>query len=465
MAKEQPQVQTREADPAAEAARKEAGEAATAAERARIDDILEVGARFNLMDEAKKAIRDGVKEDAFRKQVLEKISNVRLTPVHESPDLGLTERERKNYSLCRAILAAADRSWKRAGFEKECSVAMAEKIGRDPQGFFIPWDVMDRDFVAAQMRAAAMQNPLTRDLLMARMMFRDLTKTTEGADLIATDLMTGSLIELLRNRMVTRLAGARMLTGLQGDIAIPRLTTGATGFWVAEATAPTESTQVFDQVAMAPNTVGTFTDISRKLLIQSSLDVEGFVRQDIIDAIAVELDQTALNGSGSGAEPLGISGISGIGDVDFGLNGGAPTWAFIVEFESDVAAANADIGSLAYIVNAVTRGKLKTVEKAANTAEFLWDMRGGATPLNGYPAFVTNSLRSNLTKGTGSALSEMVFGNWADLLFGLWTGTDVLVDPFTGGTAGLLRIIVLQDADIDIRRAASFSYANEVITA
>lgn len=428
------------------------------AERERVSEILAVNREFSdfgLGELANEAIGKGLSVDDFRKQVLEKVKGVRLAPVTESPDIGLSAGEVKRYSICRAMLAMADHNWKTAGFERECSVAVEQKLKRAPEGFFIPWDVMNQD-----RSILVPQNTLSREMLISRL----LDKATEGADLVATDLQTGNMIELLRNASVLMAAGARTLSGLTGDIAIPRHSGGASTFWVAESTDVSESTPTFDQVALSPNTVGTFTEISRKLLIQTSLDIESFVRGDIITSIAVELDRVGLIGSGSGAEPTGVANTTGIGDVDHGTNGAVPTWAFAVEFESDVSAANAALGRLAYIMNSVTRGKYKTTEKAASTAEFLWDTRAGGTPVNGYPVWMTNALRSNLTKGTGTALSEMLFGNWADLLIALWTGTDVIVNPFAKDKQGTLRITVLQDADIGVRHPASFSYADEVIT-
>ena len=416
-------------------------------ERARISDILDTGQRFDRMDDATKAVASGMSIDDFNKSVLESMSNVRtVMPATDDPELGLTFDEKQRYSICRAILASADQSggsWKKAGFERECSVAVAAKLHRDPEGFFLPWDIM--------------VEPRQTRLL---------DKATEGADLIATDLQTGNIIELLRNRLVVMMAGARPLTGLVGDVAIPRHSGGASAFWVAEASAVLESTPTFDQVALTPKTVGTFIEMTRKLLLQSSLDVENFVRLDIIDSLARELDTVALRGTGASNQPTGIASTSGIGDVDYGSpDGGAPTWPLIVEHESDVAAANADAGRLAYMVTAVARGKLKTTEKATGTAKFLWDTdNAGATPVNGYPVFVTNTLRSNLTKGIGSNLSEIIFGNFAELLIALWTGTDIIVNPFAKDTQGTLRITVLQDADVGVRHPASFSYGNEMTT-
>ena len=353
----------------------------------------------------------------------------------ESAEIGMSDQETRQYSLVRAMSAAASfalgdhRAWERAGLEMEASRAVAEQLGREPQGFFVPFDIQRRDL--------------------------NVGTASAGGDLVETELLAESFIDLLRNRMMVRQAGATVLSGLNGDIAIPRQTGGATAYWVAESGAPTESQQTVDQVALSPETVGAFTDYSRRLLIQSSIDVEQFVRGDLAAILALAIDLAALHGAGASNEPQGIENVSGIGSVAGGANGAAPTWGNIVDLETEVAIDNADVGRLAYITNARVRGKLKQTEKAASTGLWVWMDRN--PPLNGYNAHVTNQVRSNLTKGTGTNLSAIFFGNWADLILAFWSGLDILVDPYTGSTSGTVRIVALQDVDIAVRHAESFA--------
>lgn len=363
------------------------------------------------------------------------------------PNIGMSQREIQRYSLIRAIRAAADapknpRAWDSARFELEASEAVAQRMGKAPQGFYVPYD-----FLAER---------------------RDLTvgTPTAGGNLVATDLMADSFIDMLRNRLVLRAAGATMLTGLVGNIAIPRQTGGATSYWVSENSAITsESQQTVDQVTMSPKTVGAYTDIARKLLLQSSVDVEAFVRRDLSSVQALAIDLAGLHGTGLNNQPTGVAGINGIGSVVGGADGAAPTWANIVSLETEVAQDNADIGTLAYVTNAKVRGKLKSTAKAANTAEMVWDARYPDTPLNGYRAPVSNQVASNLTKGNGTSLSAIFFGNWADLLIGMWGALDILVDPYTGATAGTVRVVTLQDVDIAVRHAESFAAMLDAVTA
>jgi HK97 family phage major capsid protein len=377
-------------------------------------------------------------------------------------EIGMSEREVQQYSLVRAIRAQVGHqlgqrgALDEAGFEMELSQEVARRTGRQPRGFFVPFDVQVRGRATGGQQQRGQER---RDLSVGT--------PTAGGNLVATELLAASFIELLRNRMVVRQAGATMLTGLMGDIAIPRQTGGATAYWVGEGTAPTESQQTVDQVALAPETVGAFTDYTRKLLLQSSIDVEQFVRMDLSSIIAIAVDYAALHGDSNSDpnQPDGIENTSGIGSVVGGdPDGGAPVWADIVNLETEVAVDNADVGRLAYITNARVRGKLKQTEKASNTALFVWT-EAPATPLNGYNAWVTNQVRSNIEKGgSGATLSAIFFGNWADLILAFWSGLDILVDPFTHSTTGTVRVVALQDADIAVRHAQSFAAMLDAVT-
>ncbi|MGA0100316.1 MAG: phage major capsid protein, partial [Steroidobacteraceae bacterium] len=237
-------------------------------------------------------------------------------------------------------------------------------------------------------------------------------------------------------------AGVTMLSGLQGNISIPRQSSAATAYWVGEGSSPTESQQAIDQVNMTPKTVGAFVDYSRRLLLQSSIDVEGMVRNDLARVIALELDRAAIYGTGSANQPLGLTNVTGIGTQSLTSYG---TFAEYIGMETDVASANADAGSLRYVVNAAARGALKSTEKATNTGMFVFENN----EINGYPAIVSNQLASN----------DALFGDFSMMIMGMWSGLDLTVDPYAGATAGTVRIIALQDVDVAVKQPGAFCYA------
>lgn len=414
-------------------------------EHKRAADIIAIGEKYGLQSLASDAVRSGMPVGDFQAKAIEALSS-RAKP---TADIGLTEREARRFSMVRAIAALAAtgaesrKAREAAAFEIECSQAVADKIGREARGVFVPNEVQQRDLVVGT--------------------------TTAGGHLVSTDLLASSFIDLLRNRMSVMRAGAQMLTGLQGNIAIPRMTGAATAYWVTEGNAPTESQQAFDQVTMSPKTVGAFTDLSRKLLLQSSVDVEGLVRRDLATVLGLEIDRVALNGSGSAPQPRGVLQTSGIGAVVGGTNGLAPTWAHIVELWSDVAAANADFGTTGFVTNSKVIGKLMTTEKATGTAQFVcpgFPDASGVTSIAGARAVVSNQVPSNLTKGTSSGVcSAIAFGNWADLIVGMWGVLDLMVDPYSNSTSGTVRVVALQDVDVAVRHAESFSAMLDALTA
>lgn len=446
---------------------------ATAQERQRVKDIGALGERFNERTAATAAIESGEAYDAFREKIFEGIAKSGKLKLAEPAQIGLNDKEARQYSFARAILLASNPTdtsvRKLAGFEIECSEAAQSKrqdVRTERAGALtIPVDVLTRSIDVNADQAVMVQRMFAG--LMGRMgvmgQQRDLVvgTATAGGNLVATELLASSFIDILVNEMVMGRIGATMLNDLQGNIAIPRATAGSTGYWVAENAGSTESQQAFDQVALTPKTVGAFTDYSRRLLIQSSIAVEAFIRMDIARTIALMIDLAAINGSGSSNQPRGVLNTSGIGSVVGGTNGLAPTWDNMVDLESQVANANAPSSRLAYLTNTKVRGKLKrTLKFAVNGATEIW--QGG---INSTPAFVSNQVPSNLTKGSSSGVcSAIAYGNWSDLLIGMWGGLDLMVDPYTGAIAGTRRVVALQDVDVSVRYPVSFAAMLDALT-
>lgn len=420
---------------------------AVKAERDRVREINAIGGRIGQTELARQFVENGESVEAFRIAVLERMTGSK--PVQaESAELGLSDKEARAFSFVRALHALANPNDKRAqeaaGYEREVSSAAAAKRGKDAAGIFVPTDVLRLHLGGQQ---------------------RDLTvgTATAGGHTVATDLLAGSFIDLLRNKMVIMGMGATMLNDLNGNLAIPRQTGGATAYWVAESGASTESQQAFDQVALTPKTLGAFTDISRRLLLQSSIDVEAFVKRDIASVIALAIQSAAINGSGASNQPRGILNTSGIGSVVGGTNGLAPTWDHMVDLESALSTVDADDGTMAYLTNAKVRGKLKKTQRFSGTnGDPIWEKD---RTVNGYRAEVTNAVPSNLTKGSASAIcSAIIFGNFADLILGFWSGLDLTVDPYTNSTSGTVRVVALQDCDVAVRHPESFSAMVDALT-
>ena len=399
-------------------------EARKAAQRSAAQ-IVELGARHNQGEMARKAIAEGKSVEEFRGELLEVIGSERAL---EAQDVGMTKQEVKRFSVIRAIHALANptdrRAQEAAAFEFECSRAAADQYGRAAQGILLPAEVL-------------------------RNWKRDLNSADEAA-LFTDDFRGGDFIDVLRNASSVMQAGARMLNGLSGDVKIPKKTAAAAAAWIAtEGGASSESEMTVGSVSMTPKTLGAHTDVTRQLLIQSSLDVEALIRDDLAQAIALAIDLGALSGSGSSGQPTGIKNTSGINTVDFGTAPDlVPTFAQVVEMETKVAEDNALLGNLAYIMGAAMYGALKTTEKATNTAQFVVEPGG---TINGYRAIVSNQ----------AASGDAYFGNFSDLLVGMFGGLDIVVDPYTASTSGTVRVVALQSCDVAVRKAVSFCLGND----
>lgn len=414
---------------------------AAEAERSRISGITSLCDKHNLNDLAGELVRGGKSIDEARAAVLERLGSSQKPVSEKAAEIGLTEKEVRSFSFVRAINALAhptDRKAQEAArFEFEVSEAAASAMGKESRGIMVPAEVLKRDLTVGT--------------------------NTAGGFTVATDLLSGNFIDLLRNKAVVMGLGTQMLTGLQGNIAIPRATGGASAFWVAESGSPTESAAAFDQVTMSGKTVGALSDISRKLLLQSSIDIEGYVRNDLATALALAIDSAAIEGTGSSNQPTGILNTSGIGSVAGGTNGAAPSYANIIALETEVAQDNADIGSLRYLTNSKVRGKLKSTFTNASSGEI--PVFGADGTMNGYNVAVTNQVPSNLTKGTASGVcSAIIFGNFADLIIGMWGSLDLMVDPYTASSSGTVRVVALQDLDIAVRHPESFAAMKDALT-
>lgn len=340
----------------------------------------------------------------------------------------LTNPDGRRYSLMRAINCLVERR-QVDGYEGEISQEFARRSGRAAQGFFLPLSlpVERRDF-----------------------------DTTAGAGAIQTTKLMSRFIDLLRNRMVLGALGATVLSDMSGPFDIPKQTSGATAYWVGEGAAPPESAAAIGQVAFSPTTVGAFTDLTRRFLSQQgSLDTENWTRNELIRIIALESDRVGINGSGSGAVPQGILQNSSVSTVSLGTNGAAPTWASMVALESAVASGNADIGNMGYLTSAVGRGKLKTTEKgSAGYPIYLW---GDDNRVNGYRALASNQVPSDLTKGSGTNLTSMIFGDFTTVYMAYWSGVDIIIDPYSLSTSGGVRVVALMDMQVKIRHTESLA--------
>jgi HK97 family phage major capsid protein len=355
--------------------------------------------------------------------------------------LGLTANETQRFSLSRAILAASskDNDWSKAGFELECSRAVAQKLGKiaESHKFYVPFEVLQRPIDEAAQRA------------MAAMGRRDLTVAAAGAGgyLVSTDNV--GFIEILRNRSVVFMMGARRLSGLQGNVTIPRQSAAATAYWLAnEATDITESQQTFVQMSLTPKNCGAYTEISRQLLLQASPGAEGIVSDDLAQVVAIAADLAALEGSGAAGQPTGLANTAGIGNVA----AGAASYAKVLEFQTDVATANVRPLRGGYVTHPDTAAILMQKQRFTSTDTPLWNGNVWDGEMSGFPAKATNQLAAGVVD----------FGDWQELVIGEWGVLEVEVNPYANFKAGIIGVRAIYSLDVGIRRPFAFSRATGI---
>jgi len=341
----------------------------------------------------------------------------------------------ERFSLIKFIRESID--GKLTGIEADAAAEGAaeyQRLGLAAQGRVIP------TFILA--RAAAGQNYGTN---------------ADGGYLV--EEMSAKYTEALRNKLVVASLGATVLTNLVGTLPVISAS-DISASWLAEAGSASVSKSTFAKATMTPHRNAATVAFTKDLLRQTSLDVENLLYEKLMNAHAQLIEEAAIAGTGSSNQPTGILNTSNIGSVAMGTNGGAITWAKVVALETEVNANNANRGKLGYLTNAKVNGALKTTQRGTNLDYIL----SGANPnmLNGYKYDFSNVVPSTLTKGTSTACSAMIFGNWEDLWIGEWGGLDLVADPYTLAASAEVRIVMNAWNDVKVVEPKSFAAIQDI---
>lgn len=426
-------------------------------ERLRVTSINIICDRHNLpMRERDQLISSGATIEDARGRALQKMLSTPQGPVASLGTgdfgIGLHDCETRQFSIVKAVRAIVTNDWREAGFERECSRAAGQKIGKETQGFFIPMEVQQRGHWGTR---APYQ----------------VGTPGQGGNLVQTSLADNQFTEALRNTAQVLQAGATLFSGFVGNVDVSRRVTTTGTYWVNESASITEAEATFDKISFRPKTVGALSKMSRLALMQTTPQIEMLTRSDLIQQVGLAIDLAALSGTGAGGQPLGIANQAGIQIVTGGTNGAAITFDNLISMETALSASNAPWETRAYIMNAATIGSLKKIK--STTGQYLWTMdppgqRSGTPPnFNGYLSLASNQARSNLTKGTSAGVcSEIFFGAWSELMIAEWGVMEILVNPFdsTGFASGDVLIRALQTMDVQIRHPASFAIMSDALT-
>jgi HK97 family phage major capsid protein len=404
--------------------------AAEAATRKLTGELLALGdlhERFGGRKLAAEAIERGdTNTEALRSHIMNAMTAAQkgTTP---AANLDLSQKDTRTFSVLKAVRAMVDKDWRGAEFERECHEEILKRTGLSAAvhgGFFMPLDVQKRDLTVGT--------------------------PTAGGNLVGTSLQPQSFIDLLRSRSVCAELGMNMLTGLVGNVTIPKLTGASTAYWLTnEATAITESQQTFGQLALSPKTLGVYTELSRLLMMQSTPSAEALVMNDFAKQMALGIDLAVLEGSGSSGQPTGISLTAGIGSV----SGTSLALAGVTEFQTDLATGNALQPNCAFVTTPAVAGLLVQRARISSTDSVtLWKGNVLEGVVEGFRARTTTQVTA----------ATMTFGDFAQVVLGEWGMLEIALNPYASFTAAISGIRAIQSVDVGIRQAAAFSRATSI---
>lgn len=408
-------------------------------ESARVRSILDLNEQYTKYlgpQDAANHIRNGKSVDAFREHIMSQMESRHSDT--SAMHVGMTKKEAQRYSIGRALQAVVLGDWSKAGFERECSQAIAKMMGREAEGFYLPLDVFRRDF--------------------------NVGTATEAGNLVPTDFRGDLYIDALRNSMVMAGLGVRILPGLSGNVDIPRKAVAGSLAMLTEIGSATETNPQTAKLTLQPKRIGAYVEVSKQAIIQSALALEPMIRDDLLMGAAVLLENQAINGNGTSPNILGLRNTTSISTATAGANGATVAWGQFVDLESACANSNAEPDRLAgYLTNTKVRGRAKQVQRGTNL-DYIW--QPGQTAVNGYRVAVTNNVPSNLTKGTSTTVCSMTAfsSDWSMAVLGLFGAPDVVVDPYTKADTGQVKITLNQFADFGIRQPAAFAVMLDQLT-
>lgn len=362
---------------------------------------------------------------------------------HGAPEPELDAK--RPYSLMNVVNYLVHKDHKHAqaaGYELEISREMEKSHGKSANGVLVPWSALG----------------FGRPMAAAETPGQTVGTFGDGGALVGTQRLDGSFIDLIRNRSAFMGSGMTVISGLEGNVEIPKKLGSSSYYFVGENADVTNSNLTFGLVNMIPRTIGVRVPISRRMMLQASPDIEALVRTDMAESMALGIDKTTGYGTGSNGQPLGILNTAGIGSVTLGggtskvfpasLGGGTHDcgdWADYVDLETALAVDNLDMGALGYVLNSVVGGALKqTLRASAAGSDYIMTDAG---EVNGYPVTISNQMEQN----------DVLFGNFADGVLGFWGGVDLTIDPYTQSANGQVILTVMQDFDVAVRRPQSFA--------
>lgn len=278
---------------------------------------------------------------------------------------------------------------------------------------------------------------------------RAVQTTTTAAGIAPEDFRPDQFVGLLRNSMVVRSLGARVLPNLRGDVVIPRQATSSTAQWLAEGDSLTDSGLTFNNITLKPKHVGAITELSRQLLQQSNPAIEMLVRDDFINVVSLAVDKALIHGDGI-KQPEGLlNAATGTGNL------ATLSWSNVLKLIESLNLKN--INPNAWLTHPEVATKLKTTLRETGLPGYLLE----AGNLAGIPVAVTQQIEK---KAGTPATGRMILGDFSEVFVGTWGAVDILANQFAEGpySRGAVQIRILTTMDMVPRREDAFVVVDDI---
>ena len=348
----------------------------------------------------------------------------------------------RDFSIRAAVADALGmKSSRDLGPEREVSQEIVKRSGRDYEGIAAPME-------ALQVRAVTTTTP----------------GAGPGSRIVPTDYRPGDYIDLLRDALVTRTLGIRVLRGLSGNASIPKAQAGATAGWATENGAFAEQDLQFEApIAMTPHKVGAWGQWSSRMMLQASPDVEMLFRRDFAASLANAIDVAVL-GDGAGQAPNGVlaNTTRTARRTADPVNGVALNAAEIYGLMLSVDEANIGQGQRALLFAHALQYHAAQQVLFAGT-DRTWYENGQLLGTRS----VVSEIAPVATRGSLANGPTLIYGNWSDVILGYWQDLDILVNPYESAAykAGAVMIRIMAHADIAFRHDEAFQYLDGIIIA
>ena len=259
-------------------------------------------------------------------------------------------------------------------------------------------------------------------------------------------------IELLRNLPALSRAGMTVLSGVMGNLVLPRQEAATTVQSAVEGAALTQYDQVLGQIKMEPHRVGSSQNYSRLVLMQTSTDFESMVMHDHLSQIALYIDDMGINGQGAGDQPTGILNQIGIGSVAFG-GSAANAYKNMIGLETAIRKNNV-YDPVSFITTSNTRGTLRVTPATltgstvvSGSTNSIWTTEGGEEECVGRTAVDSQQVPNDI----------MICGAFRHFVLAQWGGLAVVLDTISLASSDKYRLSINTYIDFACRHAQAFS--------